>query len=130
MWLSWIDDCLCVGEAEAVVKAKDDMLKRFDCDDIGEVNEYLGCKIDINKEEGSLKMTQPVLLQSYSDEFNLPETGRVSNIPAVAGSVLSPEVPKGRRLMMEHIQNIDLPLENCYIIVDGQDRKFGTLSES
>ena len=98
LWLSWIDDCLCVGEAEAVVKAKDDMLKRFDCDDIGEVNEYLGCKIDINKEEGSLRMTQPVLLQSYSDEFNLPETGRVSNIPAVAGSVLSPEVPEEEKV--------------------------------
>ena len=55
LWLSWIDDCLCVGKAEAVVKAKDGMLMRFDCDDIGEVKEYLGCKIDINKEEGSLK---------------------------------------------------------------------------
>ena len=52
LWLSWMDDCLCLGEAEVVVKSKDGMLKRFDCDDIGEVKEYLGYKIDINKEEG------------------------------------------------------------------------------
>ena len=32
-----------------MVKSKDEMLRRFDCDDVGEVKEYLGCKVDIDK---------------------------------------------------------------------------------
>ena len=38
-----------------MVKAKDGMLMRFDCDNISEVKGYLGCKIDINKEEDSFE---------------------------------------------------------------------------
>ena len=50
--------------------------------------EYVGCKVDINKEVGTVKFMQPVLLQSYKDEFNLPE-GQMSSYPATAGSVLT-----------------------------------------
>ena len=64
----------------------------FDCDDIGEVKEYLGCKIDIDKKNKALRLTQPVLLQSFKDEFELPDSGRVQSVPAVAGSVLTPDV--------------------------------------
>ena len=49
LWLSWIDDCLCVESRKNVVKSKDEMLRRFDCDDVGEVKEYLGCKVDIDE---------------------------------------------------------------------------------
>ena len=68
------------------------MLRRFDCDDVGEVKEYLGCKVDVEINNSALKLTQPVLLQSFKDEFDLPNSGRVQNVPAVAGSVLSPKV--------------------------------------
>jgi hypothetical protein len=45
------------------------MKSRFECDDLGELNEYVGCKIDIN--EDSVKFTQAVLIQSDEDEFDL-----------------------------------------------------------
>ena len=42
---------------------------------------------------GWIKLTQPVLLQSFEDEFEMEETGREAFTPAVAGSVLNPDVP-------------------------------------
>ena len=39
LWLLWVDDCLCLGPADAVKIATDAMKARFDCDDIGEMFE-------------------------------------------------------------------------------------------
>jgi hypothetical protein len=75
IWLSWIDDCLVAGDRREVEAAKEQMKSRFECDDLGELNEYGGCKIDIN--EDSVRFTQPVLLQSYEDEFDLNKTRQV-----------------------------------------------------
>ena len=86
LWLSWIDDCLNLGKEQAVNESKNEMMKRFDCEDIGELKEYVGCKIDIDRTDRSLKITQPVLLQSYEDEFDLPEAK--FHTPAEAGQVL------------------------------------------
>lgn len=87
LWISWVDDCLVVGTTEAVARAKEEMMNRFDCDEVGELEEYVGCKIDINREERSVKITQPVLLQSFVDEFELPD-GYAPRTPAIAGDVL------------------------------------------
>jgi hypothetical protein len=46
-------------------------MERFDCKDCGDIEEYVGCKIVRTK--NSLKFTQPVLMQSYNDEFELPK---------------------------------------------------------
>jgi hypothetical protein len=51
----------------------------------GELNEYVGFKIDRN--EDSVKFTQPVLIQSYEDEFDLNKTRQVFT-PAEQGKVL------------------------------------------
>ena len=88
LWVSWVDDCFVVGNKEAVVKAKKDMMDRFDCDEVGELTEYVGCKIERNWKERWIKITQPVLLQSYSDEFELPSA--VYHTPAETGQVLVP----------------------------------------
>ena len=69
IWLSWIDDCLFMSVPEAVKKEKQKLMKEFDCTDEGELTKYVGCKITRNKDEGWLKFTQPVLLQSFADEF-------------------------------------------------------------
>ena len=42
---------------------------------------------------GWIKITQPVLLQSFEDEFEMEETRREAFTPAVAGSVLNSDVP-------------------------------------
>ena len=70
LWISWIDDMVCLGHPDDVKTSKNEFLKHFDCDDIGEFTEYVGCKIDRNKH--SIKFTQPVLLQSFKDKFELP----------------------------------------------------------
>jgi hypothetical protein len=84
IWLSWIDDCLIAGNHDGVELAKEQMKQRFDCDDVGELKEYVGCKIE--RSEKAIRFTQPVLLQSFEDEFQCKE-GKVT-IPAEAGSVL------------------------------------------
>ena len=71
MWVSWIDDCLVGGSDKAVAKAKRAMMERFEYEDVGDIVEYVGCKIDIDRENQTIKFTQPVLLQSYEDEFDL-----------------------------------------------------------
>jgi hypothetical protein len=46
IWLSWIDDCLVAGNEEGVLATKEQIKARFDCDDIGELTEYVGCKVE------------------------------------------------------------------------------------
>jgi hypothetical protein len=72
IWLSWIDDCLCLGPRENVIKSKTEFTKLFDCDDVGEFEEYVGCKLTIDRKNRCMKFTQPVLVQSFEDEFRLP----------------------------------------------------------
>jgi len=72
LWISWVDDCVSVGRKELVLSAKKGMTDRFDCDEVGELTEFVGCKLD-RTTDGGLRLTQPVLLQSYVDEFDLPD---------------------------------------------------------
>jgi hypothetical protein len=63
------------------------MTARFDCEEIGEVDEYVSCKVERNYEENLIKLTQPVMLQSFVDEFDLPD-GPARNTPATPGGAL------------------------------------------
>jgi hypothetical protein len=45
------------------------MIEYFDCKDVGFVKEYVGCKVEMNEEESSVKFTQPFLVKSLVDEF-------------------------------------------------------------
>ena len=85
VWLSWIDDCACFGKHDDVEESRTEMNQLFECDDIGEIDEYVGCKID--KSESGTRFTQPVMLQSFEDEFNL-ENVRETVTPADPGSTL------------------------------------------
>ncbi len=67
-----------------VEKTKKDIIERFDCKDCGDIEKYVGCKIVRTK--NLLKFTQPVLMQSYNDKFELHE--KSYRLPALAGSVL------------------------------------------
>ena len=88
IWLSWIDDCLCIGSRAGVQEAKNMMLKQFECDDIGFPSEYVGCKLKFNMKERSLIFTQPVLLQSFRDEFELGDSIAAPVTPMEPGRVL------------------------------------------
>jgi hypothetical protein len=87
IWASWVDDCLHIGASkESVLKSKDILTNELECDDNGEMKKYVGVKMDYDKENQMLKMTQPVLLQSFKDEFELPTEN--FNTPASPGSTL------------------------------------------
>ena len=73
-----------IGDKNNVAQAKIEMKNEFDCDDLGELQEYVGCKIDYNKDEGWIKLTQPVLIQSLADEFDIKMTD-APKIPAPEG---------------------------------------------
>jgi hypothetical protein len=87
MCLSWVDDCFITGPKEAALKLKQDMMAAVDCDDGGELKEFVRCKIDHDKAARKLKITQPVLLQSFKDESET--NGRVCpNTPGISMKTL------------------------------------------
>jgi hypothetical protein len=51
------------------------------------MDEYVGCKVERDYKERSIKLMQPVRLQSFSGEFNLP-VGPVPNTPATPSDAL------------------------------------------
>jgi hypothetical protein len=87
IWISWVDDLLTVGKASVVTRAKNDMMKQFECNNVGKIEEFLGNKIEIDYVSKTVKFTQPVLLQSLNDEFVLKKVK--VKLPVTAGSILS-----------------------------------------
>ena len=71
IWITWVDDCLIAGKKDQVTKAKEKMMTLFECDEIGEMKEYVGCKVEHNREERYIRLTQPVMIQSFQDKFDL-----------------------------------------------------------
>jgi hypothetical protein len=49
----------------------------MECEDAGSLNECIGCKVDRDVEGRKVKLTQPVLIQSFQDEFELPGRDQV-----------------------------------------------------
>jgi hypothetical protein len=96
--ISWINDNMILGPSNLVMQIKNDPMKQFECNDCGHLEEYVGNKIDyIGKD--AIPFTQNVLMQSYSDEFELPK--RSYNTPAQPGTVLMKPVKNGEVLSRE-----------------------------
>jgi hypothetical protein len=64
--ISRIDDTMILGPEDLVVQVKADLMKQFECDDCGRLEEYIGNKIDYVGVD-AIRFIQKVLLQSYSD---------------------------------------------------------------
>ena len=88
LWVSWVDDCLVVGSQKGVQIAKKHLTSHFECDELGNMDEYVGCKVERDWENRSIRLTQPVMLQSFQDEFNISTGGRLPNTPAIPGDHL------------------------------------------
>jgi Reverse transcriptase (RNA-dependent DNA polymerase) len=84
VWLTWIDDCIIMGSSHVVDRERIKMMTLFECDDVGPMEEYVGNKIEISEQQ--MKLTQPVLLQSFADEFGVKASGE--NLPAKPGQIL------------------------------------------
>ncbi len=91
IWFSWVDDCFITGPEDELLKLKQEIMDTIDCDDGGELTKYVGCKINHDKLRRTLKFTQPVLLQSFTDEFatdgsQMPDTPGVPLKPLQPGT--------------------------------------------
>jgi len=58
---------IIAGNEDGVKATNEQMKQWFDCVDMGELTEYVGCRIHRNK--NSIKYAQPVLLQSFEDDL-------------------------------------------------------------
>jgi hypothetical protein len=88
LWISWVDNCLLVGHSIQVREYKQKMNEYFDCNDVGEVRKYVGCKVERNEKEGMMKMTPPVLIKSFIDKFNISHSNQLV-IPASQGKLFA-----------------------------------------
>ena len=65
IWLTWVDGNLIVGLPQVVKNEGKKLAKEIEIEDVGELKEFVGCKINIDK------FTQPVMIQSFLDEFGV-----------------------------------------------------------
>ena len=86
IWLSWIDDCLHCGKPKDIAYYKQELMLKLNCDDAEELKEYIGCKIE--RKGNKMKLTQPVLVQSLRDEFDMLDK-TPCNLPAPHGKELT-----------------------------------------
>jgi hypothetical protein len=93
--ISWIDDNMMLGPTDLVMELKKDLMMQFKCDDCGRLEEYIGNKIEYVGND-AIRFVQTVLMQSYSDEFNLG--ARCYNTPAQPGTVLMKPVDNAKLL--------------------------------
>eukprot|EP00957_Ditylum_brightwellii_P133767 10199802-Ditylum_brightwellii.AAC.1 len=94
IWLPWIDDYMVWDSKKEVPKTSEQFNNRFDCNYVGEVKEYVGCKINLDEEGRSTTFTQPVPLQSFEDEFELTEIK--AKTPAEVGKILIKADPENK----------------------------------
>ncbi len=73
IWVTWVDDNMVIAPPNIMDQDKDMMKNHFECDDLGKMTEYIGCKIKRSNTSRAIKITQLVLVQSLKDEFNLPD---------------------------------------------------------
>ena len=91
-------------------KATKEMKALFDCDNVGELKEYVGCKVENSGKR--IKLTQPVLMQSYEDEFDLPK----KNQKLQQNQERFWQYQRmAKNLLQKNNQDIDLELESFYI---------------
>jgi len=65
------------------------MNEYFDCDNVGELKEYIGCKIERKMDPKLLVISQPVIIQSFIDEFSIISDNKFET-PASSGELFSP----------------------------------------
>ena len=63
-----------------------DFTSLWDCKDLGELKEYVGCKVDQTEEW--IRFTQPVKIQRFITEFGCRGTSTGNKAPASLGTAL------------------------------------------
>jgi hypothetical protein len=72
-WILWVDNCLLTKHKSKVNRYHAKMNSYFDSDNIEDLKEYVGCKIDKQERGNRLLITQPVIVRSFIDECGIQE---------------------------------------------------------
>ena len=91
---------MIIGSQEAVEKTKTELMTYFECEDCGEMREYVGNRLT-NLEDGEPKFTQDVLIQCFKDKYDISD--KKWNTPAAPGTVLE-KVTEGEESLSEQLQ--------------------------
>jgi Reverse transcriptase (RNA-dependent DNA polymerase) len=86
LYYKWIGDKL-FADLSVIEEKKKVLTKTFEIDDVGPMKEYVGCKIEHDQASARIKFTQPILIQSFGDEFTLPPK-KTGGTPAAPGTIL------------------------------------------
>eukprot|EP00957_Ditylum_brightwellii_P129533 9880112-Ditylum_brightwellii.AAC.1 len=101
LWMLWLENCMVAGPTSLVRKAKKDMMLQFECNKLGKMDKYVGCKVEHDRAARTINLTQPVLLQRYSNEFKLDEHGHTPTTPTELGTLLS----KGEGIQLDKAEH-------------------------
>ena len=87
-----MDNYLFTGLNKTTQLEKSKMMSLFEFEELGKTKEYVGCKIESNWNKIWLKLTQPVMVQSFQEKLELYAHGKDPMTPDDTCKVLS----KGR----------------------------------
>jgi hypothetical protein len=68
---SWADNFFILGSNEEVRIVINQIEQYFECDEGGEVKEYIGCQLVQDNNKVGIKFTRPVIIKSCKDEFKV-----------------------------------------------------------
>jgi hypothetical protein len=89
IWILWVDNCLLLGHQEDVRKYHQMMNNYFDCNNIGKLKEYFGCKIESREGDKRILIVQPVTIRSFIDKFGIRENPKIE-VPASSSDSFNP----------------------------------------
>ena len=88
IFFSYVDDGIIIAPNESKIKTIiSDLNKKFDIEDKGNINEYLGVKIEYLR-DNRVKLYQPHLIKQIVSDLNLNPRIRGSQIPAASSKIL------------------------------------------
>jgi hypothetical protein len=89
IWISWVEDCLLLGHQEDVIKYHKIVNSYSVCNNIGELKEYIQCKIENREGDNQFSIVQPVNVRSFINEYGIEENPRIK-VPAFSRDSFSP----------------------------------------
>ena len=95
MMLMYIGDCLVFSpDSKLIDKTISDLRnssKNFEINDQGDVSDFLGIEVT-HLNDGSIKITQPHLIDTILKDLHLQENTREKSTPALSSQILHPDV--------------------------------------